>query len=1081
MIDDKLVKWYIDERERGISKEELHEVMQKLGHTLQEIQTIEKVATEQMLDTSMQLAPKVEDLDKTDQPTTPKSEAGTILTFPTMQETTTKRIPKTNTFKLPKKLKPQEYKKVPNRVPKRETLKELLSKEYKSLTRITLGGILLIIFLVIIIFISIFTITEKVDILGTGNIFNKDQIPPKVSVNLSQEGWIGPESIKIECEDTGIDLSTGCNNSSYAYHFTTEEECITDYSLYSPGLLEGGEGFLCAAAKDIEGNTGYSQPIKAKIDVNPPTTTIEQKENWLQQTIQITDTDEESGLNSCYYSLLKENDWKQRECDSEIEVNTSDFQEGENTCLIYAYAIDNVNNEGSVSTALYSVDKTKPTAEITSITPSEQKSGKSQVDGTITIIGTASDTNFKQYTIEGTQNELKTSILQSTQQKIDSNLGNIDTTTLSNGLINFILTVEDLAGNTQTFEYPAIISNDGSGSCTPGTTKVCSTLNGICASSTSTCSPSSSWETCNYASLEDYENIEISCEDNKDNDCDGYTDNEDTDCGGSPPSCTNDCATGETNCSSANNTLFSCGECDNDTCLDWCNPQNCSDCSCTCGNYTMGNESDFTGWCEDGIDNDCDELEDMNDPDCSDCTPDCSLGQTQCNGNINQTCGECDGDSCLDWCEDDCSDDCSCECGGYTMSGNESLVSCSDGIDNDCDGHTDEIDTDCGGGGCLADGETCSQNSDCCNETCDDDDSWCLGCNGGFDLFDGQCESSCGAHWTCDEKNPGETGSSWSCCLSNCWYAFQVGSCSCPTSGTCTEGNGYCLMPQFRCYYNISCTTSGWHYENMCDPSDVCTPLSLITDKGCTDTGCTSGTTKPCTGSEYECKNSTDTQQCKSNDYYCSYGSEGWQWRETPEAEVCDDGYDNDCDGDTDGSDSDCGTPQELCLEDGINAHELYIPTQEYSGEHNAYSVNIGYVSSYRRRASIKWNTASIPDTAIITGVTFKYYCSPIVQNTVGYVYELQNNPDEHIGAHELLYGDCGDGNQYGGGLNIFPLHGSNELELSSDANDNLKAQLVDDWFGIGLMITEDETHYAGIYGVPATQPPPKICINYIA
>lgn len=45
-------------------------------------------------------------------------------------------------------------------------------------------------------------------------------------------------------------------------------------------------------------------------------------------------------------------------------------------------------------------------------------------------------------------------------------------------------------------------------------------------------------------------------------------------------------------------------------------------------------------------------------------------------------------------------------------------ASCSDGLDNDCDGLFDAADSDCSGGSCSASGQSCSSNSECCSGNC---------------------------------------------------------------------------------------------------------------------------------------------------------------------------------------------------------------------------------------------------------------------------------------------------------------------------------------------------------------------------
>ena len=84
---------------------------------------------------------------------------------------------------------------------------------------------------------------------------------------------------------------------------------------------------------------------------------------------------------------------------------------------------------------------------------------------------------------------------------------------------------------------------------------------------------------------------------------------------------------------------------------------NCNDCSCSCGGYNAA-ETTANSNCNDGKDNDCDGLTDSLDSGCITCTNECSSGQTRCNGNIKQTCGNYDADACLEWGNDfDCGSD----------------------------------------------------------------------------------------------------------------------------------------------------------------------------------------------------------------------------------------------------------------------------------------------------------------------------------------------------------------------------------------------------------------------------------------
>lgn len=56
--------------------------------------------------------------------------------------------------------------------------------------------------------------------------------------------------------------------------------------------------------------------------------------------------------------------------------------------------------------------------------------------------------------------------------------------------------------------------------------------------------------------------------------------------------------------------------------------------------------------------------------------------------------------------------------GGACTPTEDPEVSCSDGLDNDCDGLADGNDPDCDGGSCLASGSSCSANSECCSGNC---------------------------------------------------------------------------------------------------------------------------------------------------------------------------------------------------------------------------------------------------------------------------------------------------------------------------------------------------------------------------
>ena len=107
--------------------------------------------------------------------------------------------------------------------------------------------------------------------------------------------------------------------------------------------------------------------------------------------------------------------------------------------------------------------------------------------------------------------------------------------------------------------------------------------------------------------------------------------------------------------------------------------------------------------CFDGVDNDCDGAIDQADTDCqlmctaagAACTSDSQCCSLKCRGGQNKTCK-----------------------GDTTCTPTEiSELSCSDGVDNDCDGSTDGLDSDCQAA-CEPKGAACTADSQCCSNKC---------------------------------------------------------------------------------------------------------------------------------------------------------------------------------------------------------------------------------------------------------------------------------------------------------------------------------------------------------------------------
>jgi hypothetical protein len=147
---------------------------------------------------------------------------------------------------------------------------------------------------------------------------------------------------------------------------------------------------------------------------------------------------------------------------------------------------------------------------------------------------------------------------------------------------------------------------------------------------------------------------ELTCNDARDNDCDGLTDCADSTCAGR-----------------------TCGA----------NGRTCAGTSCTCsGNGGTAQTNEST--CDDGHDNDCDGLVDCADSQCAGLT--CGLNGRTCAGT-------------------------SCTCSGNGGAAQVNESTCNDGHDNDCDGLVDCADSQCAGLTCGLNGRTCAGTSCTCS------------------------------------------------------------------------------------------------------------------------------------------------------------------------------------------------------------------------------------------------------------------------------------------------------------------------------------------------------------------------------
>jgi hypothetical protein len=225
------------------------------------------------------------------------------------------------------------------------------------------------------------------------------------------------------------------------------------------------------------------------------------------------------------------------------------------------------------------------------------------------------------------------------------------------------------------------------------------------------------------------EPTEVTCDDGIDNDCDTAVDCADPDCSADPfcdpgnliefPFCFDgldndndgltDCAD-RTDCDGVSDTS-TCGvgvcaatgtqTCNNGTLDDTCTP----------GTPTEVTETT----CNDGFDNDCDGFTDNADSDCGMVCSDYTV-KDDCNMDPNcEWVGSPKNGSCQDACTS-------------SPEGPPGDPTCTDGVDNDCDGQTDANDPDC---------QECIPVPEICNDGIDND------CDGAVDGTDPDCVMNC--------------------------------------------------------------------------------------------------------------------------------------------------------------------------------------------------------------------------------------------------------------------------------------------------------------------------------------------------
>jgi len=200
-----------------------------------------------------------------------------------------------------------------------------------------------------------------------------DKTPPSVSVTGAPQEWTNQDAqAGVECSDS----LSGCDENSYRLYISDEEltECPTNYSQYtlvSPQTISS-HVWVCGAAKDNAGNTGFSSPVEFKVDEDAPyfieiVTDKTYYKDGDQITVLIEVSDKTSGVDKVYVDfssiggtleecLLQDGNYL---CESMVDQPLDGIYE------ILIVAKDLASNENQTSVSIY-VDNTPP--NITNIT-----------------------------------------------------------------------------------------------------------------------------------------------------------------------------------------------------------------------------------------------------------------------------------------------------------------------------------------------------------------------------------------------------------------------------------------------------------------------------------------------------------------------------------------------------------------------------------------------------------------------------------------------------------------------------------------------------------------------------------------
>jgi hypothetical protein len=525
--------------------------------------------------------------------------------------------------------------------------------------------------------------------------------------------------------------------------------------------------------------------------------------------------------------------------------------------------------------------------------------------------------------------------------------------------------------------------------------------------------------------------------------------------------------------------------------------------------------------CTDGADNDCDGLIDIQDPDavncpvcyvegggcgpvdCDDIDPNINPGELEvCDDTIDNDCDslidandtDCGGSTaCSDYTDKGlCNDDPNCEWSGSPRNGTcndiqtctvteDPEVSCSDGIDNDCDGQTDGADSDCSGPTACAD---YTSKSACVNDvTCEwignPKNGYCQDASGctptglpddNCDGIDDDCNGTPDDGYVVTPTNCG-VGACSSTGQLECQGGVVVDTCnpgpiSEPHDTTCDGIDGDCDGSTDE-DYTMSTTNCG---------IGACESTGLLECQGGVEVdSCTPGTPalndETCNGIDDDCDSQTDEDyvvtptscgvgECSSSGQIeCQSGSEvdtclpGTPETEGPSGDpTCLDTLDNDCDGDTDVADPGCASAGEcVSCHNGVPG-STYVSRDVVGGDYTQSSRHVfgGSVTNWDCILCHREGDANDAATGTVTTTSFHPFGNGTVDMrdvdnpSQGWVWDKNNVTDAMLTDMDTFCMKCHDsdssrGAGLGGASGIAVATGDGGVTLSPSLDERMK------------------------------------------